>query len=39
LGGGAQYKLGPMALRAEYERFSADGTHPTLISVGVTWSF
>jgi opacity protein-like surface antigen len=39
LGGGAQYKFGPLALRAEYERFSAAEAHPALLSVGLTWSF
>jgi len=38
-GGGAQVKLGAFALRAEYERFNAAGGHPTLVSLGVTWTF
>lgn len=37
-GGGLQWKLGNWALRSEYERFSAAGARPSLISVGVTWS-
>jgi opacity protein-like surface antigen len=38
-GVGAQYKFGPVAARAEYERFSAAGEHPSLLAVGLTWSF
>jgi Outer membrane protein beta-barrel domain len=38
-GVGAQYRLGPIALRAEYERFNAAGGKPRLLSAGVTWSF
>lgn len=38
-GGGAQLKLGAFALRAEYERFNAAGVHPSLVSVGFTWTF
>ena len=36
---GAQVKLGPLALRAEYERFNAAGGNPGLASVGVFWNF
>jgi hypothetical protein len=32
-------KLGPVALRAEYERFSAAGGTPGLASVGAFWFF
>lgn len=38
-GAGAQYKFGPLAARAEYERVSAAGEHPSLFSLGLTWSF
>jgi opacity protein-like surface antigen len=38
-GGGAQYKVGSLAVRAEYERFNAAGEHPRLLSLGLTWSF
>jgi hypothetical protein len=38
-GAGAQYKLGSWAVRAEYERFNAAGGNPSLLSVGVTWTF
>jgi hypothetical protein len=38
-GAGAQFKVGSVALRAEYERFSAAGGHPTLLSFGATWTF
>jgi opacity protein-like surface antigen len=38
-GAGAQFKVGSVALRAEYERFSAAGGHPSLLSVGATWTF
>jgi hypothetical protein len=38
-GAGAQVKFGALAVRAEYERFSAAGGNPSLLSVGVTWSF
>ena len=36
---GAQYKLGSWAVRAEYERFNAAGENPSLLSVGITWTF
>ena len=39
LGGGVQFKAGSWAVRGEYERFEAAGGHPTLFSVGVTWTF
>ena len=38
-GAGAQYKFGPWAVRAEYERFSADAEHPSLLSLGLIWTF
>ena len=38
-GAGVQMKLGPVAVRAEYERFSAAGGHPGLASVGALWNF
>jgi opacity protein-like surface antigen len=38
-GAGAQYKLGRWAARAEYERFNADGAHPSLLSLGIAWTF
>ena len=38
-GVGAQLKLGPWAVRAEYERFSAAGANPALATVGFTWTF
>ncbi len=39
LGAGAQWQLGNWGLRAEYERFTAYGGHPDLVSVGVVWTF
>jgi hypothetical protein len=38
-GAGAQYKLGPWAVRAEYERFNADTEHPSVLSLGLIWTF
>jgi opacity protein-like surface antigen len=38
-GAGAQYKLGAFALRAEYEYFNASGANPSLVSLGITWTF
>ena len=38
-GAGAQFKLGAWAVRAEYERFNAAGENPSLVSLGVTWTF
>jgi opacity protein-like surface antigen len=37
-GAGAQYRFGPWAVRAEYERFNADSEHPSLVSLGLTWT-
>ena len=39
LGAGAQWKFGNWGVRAEYERFTALGEHPDLVSVGVVWTF
>lgn len=36
---GIQYECGAVALRAEYEYFSAADRHPTLASFGLTYSF
>lgn len=36
-GAGLQWKLGDWAVRGEYERFSAAGANPTLVSVGMTY--
>jgi hypothetical protein len=38
-GAGAQYKFGSWAVRAEYERFNSAGGNPSLLSVGITWTF
>lgn len=38
-GGGLQWTLGRWAVRGEYERFNAGGGHPSLITVGVDWTF
>ena len=37
-GAGAQVKLGPVHVRAEYERFTAAGSHPAFASIGVLWT-
>ena len=39
LGGGLQWTHGHWGIRAEYERFTAFGAHPDLVSVGVIWTF
>ncbi|MGC8517735.1 MAG: outer membrane beta-barrel protein [Steroidobacteraceae bacterium] len=39
LGAGAQWQFGNWGLRAEYERFTAYGGHPDLVSLGVVWTF
>jgi hypothetical protein len=36
---GAQYKFGSLAARAEYERFSVAGEHPSVVWFGLTWTF
>lgn len=38
-GVGVQYRIGSWAVRAEYERFSAAGGKPSLLSAGVIWTF
>jgi hypothetical protein len=38
-GAGAQAKFGAIAIRAEYERISASGGNPDILSLGVTWIF
>jgi hypothetical protein len=38
-GVGIQYGFRSWAVRAEYERFNAAGGNPSLLSVGVTWTF
>ncbi len=38
-GGGVQVKLARVGIRAEYERISASGGDPSLLSVGVTYTF
>jgi hypothetical protein len=38
-GGGAQFRLGGLSLRAEYERFDLSGTDADLFSVGLTYTF
>lgn len=37
-GAGLQWRLGRVALRAEYERFTAAASHPTLASIGAAWT-
>jgi hypothetical protein len=39
LGAGAQFRIGPFAIRTEYERFNAAGGNPSLATVGATWTF
>jgi opacity protein-like surface antigen len=36
-GAGLQWKLGDWAVRGEYERFSAAGANPTLLSIGMIY--
>jgi hypothetical protein len=38
-GAGAQIKFAAFGVRAEYERISASGGDPDLLSLGITWSF
>lgn len=38
-GGGAQFRLGAFAVRAEYERISYPTGDPNLLSLGLTWTF
>ena len=39
IGGGVQYSIGPVAIRAEYQRFEASGGSPSLLTAGVAWTF
>jgi hypothetical protein len=36
---GIQHKIGSLAVRAEFERFTAAEEHPTLITAGLICSF
>ncbi|HTQ36612.1 MAG TPA: outer membrane beta-barrel protein [Steroidobacteraceae bacterium] len=36
---GTQLTFGSLAVRAEYERFRADGPDPAMLTVGLSWSF
>src|ERR1700685_2569744 len=38
-GVGAQYKFGPLAIRTDYEYFESAGEHPTVWTLGFTFSF
>ncbi|MFO1427462.1 MAG: outer membrane beta-barrel protein [Steroidobacteraceae bacterium] len=38
-GVGAQFSLGSLAIRAEYERYRTDVGQPDLLSVGLSWTF
>jgi hypothetical protein len=38
-GAGLQFKLGPAALRVEYERIEAHPEYPYMSQVGLTWTF
>ena len=38
-GVGVQYRLGPIGIRGEYERFDTSNANPTLLSLGLTWTF
>jgi hypothetical protein len=38
-GVGAQFKLGSWGMRGEFERFNTSGGNPTMLSVGLTWTF
>jgi hypothetical protein len=37
--GGVQFKISRLGLRAEYERISARGGDPSLLSLGAIWTF
>jgi len=37
-GVGVQYRLGPVGIRAEYERFDTSNANPTMLSLGLTWT-
>ena len=36
---GAQYRLGSLAVRGEFERYTVSGGNPMLWSLGLTWGF
>lgn len=38
-GAGLQWTLGRWAVRGEYEHFNAGGGHPSLLTLGVDWTF
>jgi opacity protein-like surface antigen len=38
-GAGVQWTLGPWAVRGEYERFNAGGGNPSLLTIGIDWTF
>jgi opacity protein-like surface antigen len=38
-GAGLQWTVGPWAVRGEYERFNAGGGNPSLLTIGVDWTF
>jgi len=38
-GAGVQFRLGSLALRAEYESFDLGGTNVNMVSAGLTWTF
>jgi opacity protein-like surface antigen len=38
-GAGVQGKIGPLAIRAEYERIAASAESPIIASLGVMWTF
>jgi opacity protein-like surface antigen len=38
-GAGVQVKFGSLAARADFERFTAVGAHPNMISLGLIWKF
>ena len=38
-GAGVQGKIQALAIRAEYERVSASGGNPDVVSLGITWAF
>jgi hypothetical protein len=39
VGIGAQYKISTVAIRTEYERFESAGEHPSVWTLGLTWTF
>jgi hypothetical protein len=34
-----QWTVGPWAVRGEFERFNAGGGNPSLLTIGVDWTF